>query len=218
MQYISSTEFKQLARKGRPKGVGLRKAFNTTTETMPDRCVKFIISTDAVDRQMDRVMQDGWILDNYLRNPVVLFGHDDSEPPVGKCISIGLEDGQLKAVVQFMPGDYPVYGAKAEAIYRMCCEGFLNATSVGFRPVEFQMTTDPARGAHDFDGGGCDFITAELVEFSIVSVPCNPEALIEATPLPPALELAAEPAESKAHPALNTARARMKMQMEFLRF
>jgi hypothetical protein len=181
MRYVSSREFKSLAKRSKVKDLAIRKDFDTAVELMPDRCVKFTISSDAVDRQSDRVLQDGWQLDNYIRNPVVLWGHNDGDPPVGKCTAIGIEDGKLKAVVQFLPESIPVFGPKAEAIYRMCCEGYLGATSVGFRPIEWQLSKDPERGADEWEPGA-DFIKAELVEFSIVSVPCNPDALLEATP------------------------------------
>lgn len=178
MKYVTEGRALKLA-----PSAGVRKFYDTSAEAMPDRCVKFTISTGAVDRAGDRVLQDGWVLDAFLRNPVVLWGHRDDEPPIGKCVAIGVEDGRLKAVVQFLPADMPGgFGERAEAIYRMVCTGFLSATSVGFRPLEWRATTDPDRGAHDFEPG-CDFTRCELMEFSIVSTPCNSEALVEATPL-----------------------------------
>jgi len=47
----------------------------------------------------------------------------------------------------------------------------LNATSVGFKPKEWVFNEDRK---------GVDFKTQELLEFSVVPVPSNPEALIEA--------------------------------------
>jgi hypothetical protein len=38
--------------------------------------------------------------------------NNQDEPPIGKCLSIGIEDGKLKAIVQFLSADYPVYGPK----------------------------------------------------------------------------------------------------------
>ena len=66
----------------------------------------------------------------------------------------------------------------AESIYRLAQGGFLAATSVGFRPLKWEYTSDLARGADDWFPG-IDFEQQELVEFSIVTVPANPEALIE---------------------------------------
>lgn len=128
-------------------------------------------------------------------------------------MSIGVEDGKLKAVVQFMPASVPIFGPKAEGIYQMCLGGYLNATSVGFKPVEWSISRDPERKGDDMEPGA-DFERAELVEFSIVSVPCNPEALIEAVPAPQPQQ---EPQQSKAHGPLNSttkfSRTRLAMQI-----
>jgi hypothetical protein len=60
----------------------------------------------------------------------------------------------------------------------MAADGYLSATSVGFRPIKWDFSSDPER-----DGGGwmpgIDFDQQELVELSIVAVPSNPEALID---------------------------------------
>ena len=44
--------------------------------------------------------------------------------------------------------------------------------SVGFAPIKFKFTSDPERKF------GIDFIEQELLEFSIVPVPANPDAVI----------------------------------------
>jgi phage head maturation protease len=66
-------------------------------------------------------------------------------------------------------------------VYRLARGGFLAATSVGFRPLKWEYTTDKERGADDWFPG-IDFEEQELVEFSIVTVPANPEALMEPPP------------------------------------
>jgi hypothetical protein len=60
---------------------------------------------------------------------------------------------------------------------RLCpqvCEGFIKAGSVGFIPVEWKFADDKARPM------GIDFKRQSLLEFSIVPVPANANALIEA--------------------------------------
>jgi hypothetical protein len=52
-------------------------------------------------------------------------------------------------------------------------DGFLKATSVGFQPLKYAFTDDPQRRF------GIDFLEQELIEFSLVTVPANAEALIE---------------------------------------
>lgn len=149
----------------------------THIQTAGDRTLRFTISTSDQDRVSDVISQTGWMLDNYKANPVVLWAHDDASLPIGRCTSIGVEGTQLKATVEFVPADMPVVGQLADAVYRMCRDGYLNATSVGFRALEWDFA-DPAPGSMD---RGIHYKLAELTEFSIVPVPCNPHALIDTT-------------------------------------
>ncbi|HWX48135.1 MAG TPA: HK97 family phage prohead protease [Roseomonas sp.] len=172
--------FKSLAKEGKAQAATplLSKAAVSTVSGVQDRTVRFVISTAGVDRDLDTVALEGWDLTAYRRNPVVLWGHDADELPIGKCTEIGVSDGALRAAVEFVPADMPVVGDRAEAVLRMCRDGFLSATSVGFRPLEWKITEDPERGAEDWMPG-FDFLRQELMEFSIVSIPANPEALME---------------------------------------
>jgi hypothetical protein len=138
-----------------------------------DRTLDFIISTSSVDRMNDRIMVEGWDLTPFKSNPVVLFGHDGSEPPVAKATQVGVEGGALLARAQFTSKDLYPFG---DMIYRMYLEGFMRATSVGFIPKEFEFREEEDESAML----GFDFTRQELLEFSAVPVPANPEALIQA--------------------------------------
>ncbi|MFC0407927.1 HK97 family phage prohead protease [Roseomonas elaeocarpi] len=172
--------FKKAAKAGQqlPADTRLQKDALTQVESGEGRVIRFVISSATVDRDLDTISVDGWDLTAYRKNPVVLWGHNSDELPIGKCVSIFVEAGKLKADVEFLPADTPCVGDRAEAVFRMCRDGFLSATSVGFRPLEWKLTDDEARGAGDYFPG-VDFSRQELMEFSIVSIPCNPEALIE---------------------------------------
>ncbi len=130
---------------------------------MGDRCRRFVISTGAVDRDNDTIDQLGWQLDNYRRNPVVLWAHDYSQLPVGKAIDVHTEGGNLVATVEFEQHDF------AETVFQLVNRGTLRATSVGFRPTKL---------VENVERGGLDFKEQELLEFSIVPVPANAQALI----------------------------------------
>lgn len=134
----------------------------------PSRVRNFIVSTAAVDRDNDSISPKGWKLDNYRKNPVVLFAHDYTSLPVGKCTEIKVVNGQLIASCEFADHDM------ASTVMRLVDGGFLNATSVGFRPIKYQLN-DERRGV--------DFEEQELLEYSIVPVPANPEALLVAREL-----------------------------------
>lgn len=130
--------------------------------------LNFILSTSAIDRHGDTVAQTGWKLENYRKNPVVLFGHDQQSPPVGRAPNILLEGNVLVAKgVQFTPKDLNPFGYMIGEMYR---QKFMNAVSVGFLPSKWKENEN--RG-----GLAMDFEEQELLEFSAVPVPANPEAL-----------------------------------------
>lgn len=186
MQIVSPTQFKRLNRNRNRTGsaVALRKQMMAPAEQIggDDRCLRFTISTDIVDREQDTIAIAGWELSNFLRNPVVLWGHDAARLPIGRALDVGVVNNALKATVRFIPADTPEGGAFAESVYRLARQGFINATSVGFRPVKWEYTADKERGADDWFPG-IDFQQQELIELSLVTVPANPEALLE-EPLP----------------------------------
>ena len=129
------------------------------------RRMKFVISTMTPDRDRDVVMPSGCQLDAYLKNPVVLWAHDYRNPPIGKALSITVESNRLVAEADFADAEtYPF----ADTIYRLLSKGFLRATSIGFRPIKYAINEERR---------GYDFEECELLEFSVVPVPANAEAL-----------------------------------------
>jgi len=173
-------EWKSAARAGQPPvGAVLRKQFvPDTAKDAGGRRVSFTISTGAIDRARDTIAVDGWHLDAYRQNPVVLWGHQSGDLPLGVAESVGVSAGRLKATVRFAePGkdyqtdEWPSHLPTPETVLSMIRGGFLRATSVGFLPVT---------SAWNDKRGGVDFMEQELLEFSIVPVPANAEALQDA--------------------------------------
>ena len=146
----------------------LRKQFVSDVEVHDDRSVKFVITTGAADREKDVIDPSGWDVENYLRNPVVLFAHDYDSLPVARTISLEQQGDKLIAVAEFASAEL---NPMAERVFQMLKQGFLRGASVGFRPVAF--TFNDARG-------GVDFAKQELLEFSIVPIPANAQALMAA--------------------------------------
>src|SRR5690606_23849409 len=123
--------------------------------------MEFTISTDSVDRENDTISVEGWDLETYRRNPVVLWAHSRIDTPIGRAIEVGVRDGALRSTAEFDLDD-----PFATLVYRKLKRGFLNAVSVGFVPKEW--TWDETRG-------GFNFLRQELVEYSVVPVPMNAE-------------------------------------------
>jgi HK97 family phage prohead protease len=133
------------------------------------RTLTFAISSPSVDRMGDTIAVAGWKLDNYRKNPVVLFGHDASSLPVAKATKVWIEGDRLMAEAEFTPKGMARFN---DTVFDMLKGGFLNATSVGFAPLRYAFTDDPQRRF------GIDFLEQELLEFSVVPVPANPDALL----------------------------------------
>lgn len=131
------------------------------------RSMHFLISTDAVDRDNDVLDPKGWQLDSYKSNPIVAFAHDYKSLPIAKCTSIAQTPKGLEATAEFPPKGVHAF---ADTVYDMLKTGFLSATSVGFRPIDYEQATDRK---------GFNFKKQELTEFSIVPIPSNPQALVQ---------------------------------------
>jgi hypothetical protein len=62
----------------------------------------------------------------------------------------------------------------ADQVYKLIVNRFINSVSVGFQPIQWKFSDDPDRQF------GIDFERQELLEISVVPVPANAHALIEA--------------------------------------
>lgn len=154
----------------------IQSAMPCEVKGIGNREISFVISTDTIDRGGDTVSVEGWDFERFLRNPVVLWAHDASSPPIARALDVRVEGGALKATAKFRTPvnakDAP--GHFADSIYHMLKDGFLSAVSVGFVPKKWSFAEGEGRKF------GIDFEEQELLEFSVVPVPANPDALIEA--------------------------------------
>ena len=130
----------------------------------------FVASEETEDRLGDVIATAGWQLENYKRNPVFLFVHDQSIPPIGIVPKIWPDGKQLLAHVRFDEDDE--FARLVKGKYQ---RKFMRAVSVGFKALEFEErdldVATPGRGT------GLLFKKQELVELSAVPVPAHPAAL-----------------------------------------
>lgn len=120
-----------------------------------------IITTSASDRHNENIVTEGIDTSNYMKNPVVLYGHDYFGLPIGKTLKLTQMKNKIKAQFQLAIEEYDF----AKTVYQMVSSGYLNAVSIGgvvrkwsedYRTIE-QM---------------------EMLEFSLVSIPANADAMI----------------------------------------
>lgn len=121
-------------------------------------------STENRDTYGDVIIQSGWNLEDFKKNPVILYAHDRCNLPIGKATEVYVSENKLKFTVQFAP-------TKAgQEIYSLLKEGYLSAFSVGLYVEESK---------YDPDTDTFFIIKATLKELSVVPVPANQEALLE---------------------------------------
>jgi len=154
--------------KGEYKGFSMELpvTFEKTTIKKDDKeeeCLTMVFSTPDKDRHGDIVIQN-WVLDYYKLNNVLIDSHnyDSITHIIGKVNDIRVEDGKLKGELEFA-----TMNPKGVLAKEMVQAGFINTSSVGFMPLEF-------------DNEGI-ILKSELLENSLVSVPANARALFEKT-------------------------------------
>ena len=153
-----------------------RRSFSTVVKARTSGTTTVVASTPTPDRYDDVVAGgDEWVLEKYMANPVVQFGHDYSIPPVGKTTKLTTDkDGNLIATIKWDDSPTNPLGQTVAAQFR---DGFMSAVSVGFQPTQStprnKLPSDhPAYGAK-----GMYFQGNQLLEISAVPVPANGEAL-----------------------------------------
>lgn len=166
--FLDIRKFKALAQEGKaPEGALVRKCPETRFEKGESaNAFTFILSTDSVDRENDTISVSGWDTTNFLKggSGPVLWAHDYSSLPVGKSSNVRVENGSLVGDVEFAGHPF------AQTVRELVENGTLKSVSVGFRPKSFEINQER---------GGFDFKEQELLEFSIVPVPANPDAVIQ---------------------------------------
>ena len=142
----------------------IKKQFAVETKAVGNRSFIITASTESPDRMGDTIKADGWDFTNFMKNPVILWAHKYDQPPVAKANKVFVENNQLKMEIEFPPAGADEFSDK---VFNFLSDGFLNAFSVGFIPIEYTPN----------DKGGNDYLKQELLEVSVVPVPANPEAL-----------------------------------------
>lgn len=135
-----------------------------------ERILRFIGSCEHADRDGDVILASGWELGNYKKNPVFLWAHDYSIPPIGRATNVFRQADKLIFDIEFP--EKGIY-TRADEVYELYKRGFMNATSVGFIGKE----------GEPLPTGGTKFTRQELLELSAVPIPSNPAAIQQAKSL-----------------------------------
>lgn len=159
------------------------------------KTVSAMVSTVSADRHGSIILPSAWRLEQYRKNPVVIWGHSwdgGPEAAIGICQELDAVQGKgLQAEIQYAVEANP----NAELVWKLMQAGVLRAYSPGFYVHDWvdQMDLQDERMAEkvaalpDYarnalvTGQVWEVITdAELLELSNVLIGSNPDALAEA--------------------------------------
>ena len=150
-------------------------------EVIRTRTVEFVISDGSKDRYGTVCNTRGWKLDNFNANGIVGYQHNVygdmcGAPNPDDVIGVGrawVEGDLLIGSVTFEPAEL---NPLAEKIFQKVLHGSLKATSVGFMELGEGRYGDGEQACGRADQTYY-FEAQELLEFSIVNIPANANAL-----------------------------------------
>lgn len=128
---------------------------------------RMIATTPAADRDKDRVLPMGAQLDNFVKNPVLMYGHNYRDPwaLIGKVGDLQVDASGITFLPELRD---PASDSDPMTVIRALWEQkLLRAASIGFTPTKWMEN----------EIGGKDFVEWELLEISIVPIPANQNAL-----------------------------------------
>ena len=144
----------------------LNSAFEAKSINKKSKALKIAgyANTTAKDRSGDVITAHAWAkgVENFRRNPVLLYQHKH-DCPIGKVNSIKVDKKGI-----FVEASVSEAAEKTQGVQTLIKDGALKSFSVGFRVKD---------GNYDREDDTMTITDVELLEVSVVSVPCNQDSL-----------------------------------------
>jgi len=123
---------------------------------------EFVMSDFNLNRLGMKIDPEGWLLDNYKANPVLLWNHDDNIPAIGNMNNVRIDSGKLVGKPEYADKEIDEF---AWSIGQKVDKGILTSGSTGFViiRVEVEEKEDKLPVVISRE--------QELYEFSIVNIP-----------------------------------------------
>lgn len=136
---------------------------STGNATIESVFIEGYASTIDIDRSGDVVPKSVWEagIQNYLKNPIILAQHDYDDP-IGRMVDYKIDDKGLWVKARI--------SSAAEECFNLIKDKVLTAFSIGFKIIDAE-----------YNSAAEVFLIKELelVEISVVSVPCNQNTLFD---------------------------------------
>jgi HK97 family phage prohead protease len=136
----------------------------------PDDSAFLGLATNETNDHMNDSVKPRGVDDTVFRkNGAVLDHHDSSKPPVAISGRPFLSGDNLLAIFRFPK---PGVSSNSDQIASAVRARLVRGLSIGFIPVKWSFSKDPTRPL------GVDFHEIKLLEFSVCSIPANPDCYI----------------------------------------
>lgn len=176
---VSRDEYLSQRKRFVKSGDILVKAFKAPPSWDPQtRSARFVMSSEAPDRDKDIIVQAGLDIAEFLKNPVGLLFHMSRSWPIGLWSDVAKVNGRPKrtegSLTLIEEGKDPLADQTAVHIGA----GTLRACSIGFIPKLIKRR-EREQDADEYVWPGYEIIESELVECSVVPIPAQPAALVK---------------------------------------
>lgn len=147
----------------------MNKQLKTQFKKLSDLEFMAIASSEQTDRDGDILPVGAWSTKEFEKNPVILWGHNASIPAVARAKRVwkDLAAKELRMQIEFPE---PGVSELSDTLRKLVKSGFINSLSVGFLGKDFER----------LNNGGRKYKSLELLEVSLVNLPSNTAALIQA--------------------------------------
>ena len=163
--------------------MNLQKTCNATFKAIGDGLTKFtaIITTHAIDRDQDVVIPSGMNSKEYESNPVLLYSHDPNKP-IGKMVTMRRGESSIDADFVLAPRPETHEGEwLPDTVGALMKFGALKGVSIGYIALDGGVRKASKEDATKYGTGVKQVYSKwKLLEVSVVSIPSNQEALINA--------------------------------------
>lgn len=157
-------------------------SFRAADGATAERPILTVIGTDgSEDRHGTVINPDGWQIDAYMRNPVVLWQHGEVAefPYVGKTLAMRKVGGAWESDIELLVGLWRHMNCNLAAfLWEAYRDHGMGAISVSFIPKEWRDRK--ATDIPSFFSEETEYTKQELTEQSFVNVPSNRNGLVQA--------------------------------------
>lgn len=140
------------------------------------RTIDFRITDKTLDSYGDVVIPNGMNNERFRKNPVILLNHNFWGLPVANSLHEKASANEVISKAVFPSAEIPGF-AMPDTLFHLYATGFMHATSITLKPNKWEK-----RYSKDKDGakvwtGGYTFHEWALIEYSLVTIPANENAL-----------------------------------------